>query len=106
MVVMATITEAQEPELFRHAKFQLQLRRWAEARCLLLQLATASPHDNSYRALLAYARGHEAAVARDLDRASTEWRRALTLDPKLDDAAAALRSRTRRKSIIDRLFGR
>lgn len=103
---MGTLTDSQGAELFRHAQFQLQLGRWSEARSTLLQLATDSPHDNRYRALLAYARGHEASAAGNTDLARTEWRRALVLDPTLEAAEAALRDRRRRQSWVDRLLNR
>ena len=106
MFVMGTISQTEEPELFRHAKFQMQIQRWPEARSILQQLTVAAPKDQSYRALLAYVRGHEAAIAGDLERARAEWQRALSIDPKLEDAAQALRTRARRKSFVDRLFGR
>jgi hypothetical protein len=103
---MDPISESKERELLRHAQFQIQLQRWSEARSTLLQLATAAPHEARYRALLAFARGHEASLAGDQEKAATEWRRAIALDPTLDVAAVALRTRGRRKSWVDRLFGK
>lgn len=98
--------EADEASLFRRARQALELQRWGDARVQLLRLATRSPNTTRYRALLAYARGQEAYVAGDEDRARDEWRRALTLDPTLEDARRALAARGRTRSWVDRLFGR
>lgn len=93
----ATLTA--DAELTRYARRLLQLRRWTEARTALHQLAVRAPHDQPLRALLALARGHEAASLGEVDRATSEWERALRFDPTLDDARAALAARPRRRGL-------
>ncbi|HVV81954.1 MAG TPA: hypothetical protein VHE35_02700 [Kofleriaceae bacterium] len=95
-----------EANLFRQARQALELQHWTEARDLLLQLATRSPSTTRYRALLAYARGQESFVAGDETRARDEWRRALILDPSLEDAQHALAAHAPQRSWVARLFGR
>jgi hypothetical protein len=95
-----------EGVLLRQARSALDLQRWTEARDLLFQLATRSPNTTRYRAMLAYARGQEAHTLGDIERARDEWRRAVTLDPTLNDAQRALSLRARRRSWVDRLLGR
>lgn len=103
----SAMTDAEADELMRRARHHIQVNQWTEARSMLHQLALRLPHDTKLRALLAHARGHEAAQAGNLDRAHEEWRRALMLDPNLEDAKQALRTRPRRRtSLIDKLFGR
>lgn len=79
-----------EVALETYAQRLLQLRKWTEARTALHQLALLMPQVTRLRALLAFARGHEAAEQGELDRAHAEWERALTLDPTLEDARRAL----------------
>lgn len=79
-----------EAALETYAQRLLQLRKWTEARTALHQLALLTPQVTRLRALMAFARGHEAAEQGELARARTEWERALTLDPTLDDARLAL----------------
>ena len=100
------VESTDETTALRRARQALELQRWTEARELLLQLATQRPGTTKYRALLAYARGQEALTSGDDETARAEWRRALTLDPGLVDAKHALAARTRRRSWVDRLFGR
>ena len=95
-----------DAEALRHALTLMQLNRWTEARIALHELALATPQVTRLRALLAYARGHEAAAAGDLARAHEEWRRALLLDPSLKDAEVAMRTRPRRRSWLDRVLRR
>lgn len=92
--------------MLRHLQTLLQLQQWTEAKIVARELATQHPHTAHYRALLALARGHEAAVANDHQRAREEWRRALTLEPNLDAAKVALASRAGRRSWVERLFKR
>jgi Tfp pilus assembly protein PilF len=93
-------------DALRDVLMLMQLHKWTEARIALHALAVAAPAITRYRALLAYARGHEAALAGDLDRAHEEWRRALTLDPSMKEAAAEMkRQRRRRRSFIEFLRG-
>jgi hypothetical protein len=95
-----------ETALFRRASKALELQHWTEARDLLFDLARLRPDKGRYRALLAYARGHESFIAGDEARAREEWRRALVLDPKLREAQQALASRAQpRRSWVARLFG-
>ncbi len=96
----------QESALVQHLQTLIQLQRWPEARTVARQLATEHPGNPHYRAILALARGHEAAQSGEPRRAREEWRRAITLDPKLEEARAALHSRAGRQSWIDRLFKR
>ena len=98
--------DGDEAVLYRDANHALELQHWPEARHLLFQLATRAPHKTRYRALLAYARGQESLGTGDESRARDEWRRALTLDPSLKEAARALAARARPRSWVDRLFGR
>jgi tetratricopeptide (TPR) repeat protein len=95
-----------EATLVAYAQRLLQLRRWSDARTALQQLAVMMPQTSRYRALLALARGHEAADAGELARARTEWTRAITLDPTLEDAHLALSKRRNRPTLIGRMFGR
>ena len=101
-----TESEFDETTMFRRARQALELQRWSDARSLLLRLATRSPNTTKYRALLAYARGQESFDAGDEIRARDEWRRALTLDPTLEDARRALAARGRQRTWVDRLLGR
>ena len=98
--------DTDEISLFRQARQSLELQKWTEARELLLQLATRSPTTTRYRALLAYARGQESLEAGDEIRAREEWRRALILDPMLEDARRMLAVRAKQRSWVDRLLGR
>lgn len=103
------MTFADDPDelmVFQQARQELDLQRWSEARELLLWLATRSPATTRYRALLAYARGQEAATAGDETRAREEWRRALILDPRLELARQAIAARNRQRSWVARLLGR
>ncbi|MEZ4403647.1 MAG: hypothetical protein R3B06_26725 [Kofleriaceae bacterium] len=93
-------------ELERYATRLLQLRRWTDARTALHQLALRAPQNSRWRALLAYARGHEASELGELARARSEWERALLLDPTLDDARLALTSRRMRTTWIGRMLHR
>jgi hypothetical protein len=95
-----------EEALVSHLRTLLQLRQWTEARTVARELATQYPRTSHYRALLALARGYEASQANEPKRAREEWRRAITLDPKLEEARAALSSRAARRSWVDRLFKR
>lgn len=95
-----------EQALVGHLRTLMELQRWTEAKAVARELATQFPHNAHYRALLALMRGHEAAAANEPKRAREEWRRAITLDPKLEEARAALASRAGRTSWIDRLLGR
>ena len=79
-----------EEALETYAMRLLALRKWTEARTALHQLALLTPQVTRLRALLAYARGHEAVEVGEITRARSEWERALTLDPTLDDARHAL----------------
>ncbi len=90
---------------FDHLRTLVTLQRWPEARTAAHELAHKHPHNSRYRALLALARGHEAATAGDTKLAHEEWGRALALDPTLEAAATAMR-RHRRPSLIARLFRR
>jgi tetratricopeptide (TPR) repeat protein len=98
--------DADELGAFRQAKQLLELQKWTEAREAFLALATRSPSNFRYRALLAYARGQESLAAGDELRAREEWRRALILDPQLEDAKRALAVRVKQRSWVDRLLGR
>lgn len=98
--------DVDEATLYRDANHALELQHWPEARHLLFQLATRAPHKTRYRALLAYARGHESLGTGDEIRARDEWRRALTLDPSLKEAERSLAARARPRSWVDRLLGR
>lgn len=98
--------DADEVGLFRQARQCLELQKWTEARELLFTLATRSPSTTRYRALLAYARGQESLSAGDEIRAREEWRRALILDPMLEDARRMLAVRAKQRSWVDRLLGR
>ena len=93
-----------ETALVNHLRTLMSLQRWPEARVAARELATRHPHKAHYRALLALARGHEAALANDYKRAREEWQRAITLEPTLEDAALALRRS--RPSLFERLFRR
>lgn len=95
-----------EGEALRHLETLLRTQKWTEAKIAARELATQHPHTAHYRALLALARGHEAAVANDPQRAREEWRRALTLEPTLEAAKIALASRAGRRSWVERLFRR
>ena len=95
-----------EDALVAHLRTLMQLQKWPEARTVARELAQRYPQNAHDRALLALARGHEAALANEPKRAREEWRRAITLDPKLEAARAALSSRAGRQSWVDRLFKR
>ena len=95
-----------DQELERYARRLLQLRRWTQARTALHQLAVRSPHTARVRALLAYARGHEAAELGERDRAASEWARALLFDPSFDDARASLATARGRGGWFSRLWRR
>ena len=97
-------TTTAEAEMLGHAMRLVQLHRWSDARSALHQLALRNPRDPRVRALLALARGHEAAAGGDMASARSEWARAVQLDPSLELAKAALRRR--RPSLIDRLLRR
>ena len=79
-----------DDELERYARRLLARRQWTPARAALHLVAMRAPGDDRLRALMAYAGGHEAAERDDIDRARSEWERALLLDPRLADARAAL----------------
>jgi tetratricopeptide (TPR) repeat protein len=95
-----------EDAMVAHLRTLMQLQKWPEAKTVARQLATQFPQNAHYRALLALARGHEAALAKEPQRAREEWRRAITLDPKLEAARQALSSRAGRASWVERLFKR
>lgn len=96
-----------EAVLFRRATNLLATQHWTEARDVLFTLAKHRPDKARYRALLAYARGHEHLIAGDEARARDEWRRAVVLDPNLREAQAALAAREPpRRSWVSRLFHR
>lgn len=94
-----------QTETLRYAERLLQACRWTEARCTLHRLAATAPGVVHYRALLAYARGEEAAERGELDRARDEWRRALILEPRYAAPRAAL-DRTGPHTLFGRFFGR
>jgi hypothetical protein len=94
-----------QTETLRYAERLLQACRWTEARATLHRLAATAPGISHYRALLAYARGEEAAERGDLPRARDEWRRALILEPTYAAPKAALQ-RAGSSSVFGRLFGR
>ena len=94
-----------EQGALRDAMQALAVQRWADARQVLLDHARRSPSTTRYRALLAYARGHEADAAGDDQRAREEWRRAVILDPSLESATRPLAARRRRRSWVARLLG-
>lgn len=101
-----TMAVDDEETLVSHLRMLMQLGKWTEAKTVARQLATQYPQNSHYRALLALARGQEAAHANEPKRAREEFRRAITLDPKLEEARAALSSRAARQSWVDRLFKR
>lgn len=80
-------------QLIQQASRLMQLNRWPEARSVLQQLAILVPRQPRYRAWLALARGEEHWLGGDERRARAEWKRALVLDPTLDEAQLALRRR-------------
>lgn len=92
--------------LVSHLRTLMQLQKWTEAKSVARELATRDPQNAHYRALLALARGHEASLANEPKRAREEWRRAITLDPKLVEARDALSTRAARRSWVERLFKR
>lgn len=65
-------------------------RKWAEARPLLVELASAAPADTRYRAYLHYVRGWEAYEAGRTGEARAEWQRSHACDPSLGIAQWAL----------------
>lgn len=76
----------------------LAQNQFAAARAALEVLAASAPHTTRYRALIAYANGREAQLARRLDEARVELMDALQLDPDLQLAKVALAELfTRRK---------
>ena len=81
---------AGDDELERYARRLLARQQWTPARTALHLAAMRAPGDDRLRALMAYARGHEAAEQDDPGRARTEWERALLLDPSLTEARDAL----------------
>ncbi len=95
-----------EEALVAHLQTLMQLQKWPEAKTVARELATQHPRNQHYRALLALVRGNEAAQANEPKRAREEFRRAITLDPKLEEARTALASRRIRASWVDRLFRR
>ncbi len=64
--------------------------QWDAARAGLQALATRHPGVPRYRALLAYARGREAQLARRIDEARVELEQALQIEPDLQLAKTAL----------------
>lgn len=107
----ATTTRATPPgvaldqvEAYRAALAAIELQRWTDASERLLELARRAPDVTRYRALLAYVRGQMAAASGDHRRADEEWRRALTLEPRLPEAQRAREARARRSSWLTRLF--
>lgn len=94
-----------QTETLRYAERLLHACRWTDARTTLHRLAASAPGVTHYRALLAYARGEEAAERGDLSRARDEWRRALILEPTCQPARTAL-DRHGSGSLLDRLFHR
>jgi hypothetical protein len=92
----------QEQDDLARAEALLLERRWADAKVVLLRLAAANRAEPRYRALLALALGHEADDAGDGARARVEWARADKLDPSLRKRG----TRSRRPSLVQRLFGR
>jgi hypothetical protein len=64
--------------------------QWDAARTALNTLATKHPGTPRYRALLAFARGREAQLARRIDEARVELEQALQIDPDLQLAKSAL----------------
>jgi Flp pilus assembly protein TadD len=103
------MTFDQDPDeagLYQQGRQALDRQKWSEARELFRLLATRAPANSRYRALLAYARGQEWLDGGDEVRARDEWRRALILDPRLEDARRMLAVRSRPRSWVDRLLGR
>ena len=94
-----------QTETLLYAERLLHACRWTEARTVLHRLATTTPGVTRYRVLLSYARGEEAGARGDLERARSEWRHALVLDPDCIEAKTAL-ARTRGNSLFGRLFGK
>lgn len=75
---------------FDRALDLLRDRKWAEARPLLVELASGAPTDFRYRAYLHYVRGWEAFEMGKDGEARAEWQRALSCDPALGMAQWAL----------------
>jgi len=64
--------------------------QFAASRIALETLATRSPEVPRYRALISYAKGREAQLARRIDEARVELQEALQIDPSLELAKTAL----------------
>lgn len=65
-------------------------QKWAEARDALQMLLMRSPADRANQAQLAYVRGREALELGNLTEARRELARALSLEPTMEQARAAL----------------
>ena len=76
--------------VFDRALELLRERKWAEARLLLVELASSAPTDVRFRAYLHYVRGWEAFELGKPGEARAEWQRALSCDPGLGMAQWAL----------------
>lgn len=92
----------QEAADLRIAEFHIGAQDWANAKLILLRLATTNRAERRYLALLAFVLGHEAMANGDAARARVEWARAVALDPSIEARGV----RRRRTSLVQRLFGR
>ncbi|MDX2091114.1 MAG: hypothetical protein SFX73_24855 [Kofleriaceae bacterium] len=95
------ISNARTPTVDRELAPILELLnqgQFAASRIALETLAARSPDVVRYRALIAYAKGREAQLARRIDEARVELQQALQIDPNLELAKTALAELfTRRK---------
>ena len=87
---MAAKPVAPEDQDLATALDLLSRGQWDPARTALNTLAMRHPGVARYRALLAYARGREAQLARRSDEARVELEQALQIDPDLQLAKSAL----------------
>lgn len=80
---------------------------WADARARFQQLAIANPKVKKYRLHLHYSWGREHEANRNIDRATSEYRHALNIDPSFEPAKSAIEKLTDKpRGLFARLFNR
>jgi tetratricopeptide (TPR) repeat protein len=81
----------------RNCQILLAQQEWGRARMALQELVSNVPSTTTYHAMLAYARGREAAAAGRTQDALQEYQRALELNPSMTEANQAAAELQRRR---------